>query len=78
MLLFLPRSAHAYATTSGDALLAATRRWQSSEYAPGEDRNPWYQLAFRHQWNEQPDTQFATLSEKIYAPVVEHLEALAE
>ena len=78
LLPFFPRSAHAYATTSGDALLAATRRWQSSEYAPGEDRNPWYQLAFRHQWSEQPDTQFATLSEKIYAPVVEHLEALAE
>ena len=73
-LPFFPRSAHAYAFASGNPSLAAKRCWQSSSYVNGEDANPWYQLAFRDEWDNLPNDEFVALTERLYQPIVDHLE----
>ena len=73
-LPFFPRSAHAYAFASGDPSLAAKRCWESSSYVNGEDANPWYQLAFRDEWDNLPNDEFVALTERLYRPIVDHLE----
>ena len=73
-LPFFPRSAHAYAFASGDPSLAAKRCWESSSYVNGEDTNPWYQLAFRDEWDNLPNDEFVALTERLYRPIVDHLE----
>ncbi|HAG45579.1 MAG TPA: hypothetical protein DCL19_02115, partial [Gammaproteobacteria bacterium] len=74
-LPFFPRSAHAYAFASGNPSLAAKRCWESSSYVNGEDANPWYQLAFRDEWDNLPNDEFVALTERLYRPIVDHLEA---
>jgi exodeoxyribonuclease V gamma subunit len=76
VLHFFPKSSLDYADalnrgkTPEDALRAARATWAGSDYAPGENSDPYYALCFRG--HDPLDTEFETLSRELFDPLMKY------
>jgi exodeoxyribonuclease V gamma subunit len=75
---FFPKSSWSYAEavhkgkSSPEALGNALRVWESTEHVPGEDKDPYYQLCFRHK--KSHDSDFEETSLNVFGPLLKCLE----
>ncbi len=76
-LHLFPDSALAYAEAQRqgkpDALHSACRRWEGSEWQPGERVDSYYQLAFRE--HDPLDDEFHMVTEAVFLPLLAHIES---
>ena len=81
VLHFFPKSSLDYADALNrgkaphDAMRAARNAWAGNDYAPGENRDPYYTLCFRG--HDPLDAEFETLSREIFDPLITHQKKAA-
>jgi exodeoxyribonuclease V gamma subunit len=68
-LPFFPRSAWEYVSTGGDPAKAAARTWAGNDYAWGESKDAYNQLAFRDSGIEILEGEFEQLASRILGPL---------
>ncbi|MFO1349265.1 MAG: exodeoxyribonuclease V subunit gamma [Gammaproteobacteria bacterium] len=77
-LPFFPRSAYEFAIATRQPKAKSTpqaqawQEWESNDYRPGEDINPYFQLAFRGCDNPLAG-EFEELARAIFDPLLDHL-----